>query len=336
VTDSDLPLLFTRTQAQDLGVTRHQVDHRVRTGAWTTLRRGYFSQTHRFDLLPPREQHLVRLVATLRMRGEDDVASHLSACVVYDWPVPLDGAGAVTVTSADLHRSARREDGAVVQVATLPVDELATAVAMAGEGTWPIRLTSAARTVADCLRHQLLPDGVAIGDHALRIGATTWPRVQRVLERQREWPYSARGHRAIALLDPRRESWLESFSFTILHLHGVPLPQPQVTVYDAKGRFVGRLDGWLDDEAVALEADGRAKYLLDDHAPADLDVAATEVARRVRRAMRAERERELRLRDLGIRVVRWGTADVVRSPSCWPDGSTGPAPRGTAAPSPAR
>ena len=153
---------------------------------------------------------------------------------------------------------------------------------------------------------------MAIGDAALRSGAVLAEAVGRELERQSSWPYIERARSAAPLLDPRRESWLESFSFVTLYLAGLPMPQPQVTVLDPQGRFVARVDGWLAEGAVALEADGRAKYLQNLPAlPDDLDAAADGVAVHVRNTLLRQNDRQQRLESLGVSVVRWTTGDIV-------------------------
>ena len=312
--DPPLPPVFSRAEALAAGATRHQVDHRVRTGRWRVLRRGLYCVAERFDALPAREQHLLAAVAVLRAR-EDAVVSHVTAALAYGWALPMDLPDRRTVTTGDLEQPTRQEADLVVQVATLPDGDVTTRGVSAGGTRWELRTTSRARTVADNLRHLLLPDAVALGDSALREGRVGYEQVARVIERQELWPYAANGRRALQLLDPRRESWLESWSFVTLHSLGLPLPEPQVLVHDARGRLVGRVDGWLEDEAVVLEPDGRAKYLLDaDGGSPGPDAAADELAERVRRRLLSEKDREDRLRDLGAEVVRWGTAAVRRSP----------------------
>ena len=89
------------------------------------------------------------------------------------------------------------------------------------------------------------------------------------------------------------------------------MPEPQVTVRDAQGRFVARVDGWLQKGAVALEADGRGKYLLGlPTLPAELDAAAEDVAAHVRDRLLRQSVRQRRLEDLGITVVRWSTGEI--------------------------
>ncbi|WP_137121735.1 type IV toxin-antitoxin system AbiEi family antitoxin domain-containing protein [Segeticoccus rhizosphaerae] len=315
--DPQLPPVFTRSMALAAGMSRHQVSHRSRAGRWVTLGRGVYARSDLYDGLSDRDQHRLALVGTLLARRGDEVASHLSAAVVYDLPLPLTGAGRVTLTSPDLDDCTRASERFVRQVASLPErDRTHRTVSCCGT-TWGVPVTSPARTVADNLRHLGLPDAVALGDGALRRGITTHDAVAEVLTRQERWPYADRGKLALPLLDPRRETWLESYSFARLHQLGIPMPEPQVTIRDGHGRFVARVDGWLHDWGVVLECDGREKYFM-----ADLDTpvvrtypaAVQDAQRLLARRMESEKRREEWLRDLGPEVVRWGTSEVHRSP----------------------
>jgi hypothetical protein len=312
--DPPLPLLVRRDDALRSGISRHQITQRLRSGRWLRLAYGIYTVREVYGALPARDRHIVHVAAALMQRGEGHVASHLSAAALYRWALPLEGAGPPTVTRHSASGPTRQRD-AVVQVADL--DGTATTLrheVVAGEHL-SVRATAPARTVADCLRHLGLPDGVALGDSALRSGRTTWFEVARELDRQRTWPYAAHGRTGLVLLDPRRETWLESSSFVTLVLAGCPCPEPQVTLYDARERFVARVDGWLEAEAVALEPDGRAKYRLDvEGLPHDVDAAAELVATAVQRKLIAQNERERRLLELGVQVVRWGTFDITQRP----------------------
>ena len=313
--DPTLPLVFTRDDALAAGMSRHQIAHRVRTGGWRALRRAAYIQERRYAALSVREQHTAAVVATLMARPEAVVASHLSAAVAYGWVLPLAGAGPVTVTDGDLEAPTRRGPNLTVQVASLPSSDVRT-FRMGVAGTrWEIPTTSRSRTVADTLRHLPNADGVALADCALRGTTVSYDEVAAVLDRQSCWPYAENARRALPLVDPRRESWLESFSFVTLHQLGLPMPEPQVSLFDAQGRFVARVDGWLEDEALALESDGRAKYFLDEHPlPADVEVAADELLAVAQRRLMKEKERRDRIVDLGAELVRWGTHEMVRSP----------------------
>jgi hypothetical protein len=255
------------------------------------------------------------VVALLACRPDTDVASHLSAAAAHGWPLPLNGAGPATVTAPTASGPTRRRGGFVVHVARLAPSDAGVGYADIGGERLAVRCTRPDRTAADLLRHLPVADSVAIVDQALRSGSTSWEAVLRVIRSQQTWPYAARARRAAGLVDPRRESWLESYSFCTLAISGLPVPEPQVSVYDLRGRFVGRLDGWWDDVAVALEPDGSGKYLTGLGAISnDVDAAADQVAQHVRRALVRQNDRERRLEDLGVLVVRWGTYDVVQRP----------------------
>jgi hypothetical protein len=310
-----LPPVFTFHVAVRHGFSRHQIARRVHNGTWYSWRRGVYVDAAVFDRLPAREQHLMRVAALLLARGETDAASHLSAAAAHGWLLPLDGAGVPTVTSPTASGPTRRRGGTTVQVARLQPSDTVSLRVFLGEAHLSLRCTRPARTLADLLRHLPVPDSVAIGDGAIRGGAVLLGAVHRELERQSRWPYIERARAAASLLDARRESWLESYSFAVLHLTGLPMPEPQVTISDAKGRFVARVDGWLADSAVALEADGKAKYLADLPAlPTDIGAAADGVAAHVRSTVLRQNERQRRLESLGVAVVRWGTADIVGHP----------------------
>lgn len=347
--DPTLPPVFTRAEALAAGLSRHQIAQRVRTRRWRPLRRAVYIEERRYAALTDRDQHLAAVVATLRARasgvvasadpalasgehaqvgehrvpdiGADVVVSHLSAALAYGWVLPLAGAGRVTLTDGDLDAPTRRaslrgrEEDLTVQVASLPASEVGRCSVEIARTRYEVRTTSRARTAADNLRHLPMADGVALTDSALRQGRVSYEQIAAVLGRQACWPYAERGRAALPLVDPRRESWLESFSFVTLHRLGLPMPEPQVSLFDAKGRFVGRVDGWLEDEAVALEPDGRAKYFLVEQRPsADLDLAADELLDVARRRMIKEKDRRDRIVDLGAELVRWSTNEIVRSP----------------------
>ncbi len=315
--DPQLPPVFTRSTALAAGLSRHQVAQRARTGRWVTLGRGVYARSDLYAGLSDRDRHRLALVGTLLVRSGDGVASHLSAAVVFDLRLPLTGAGPVTLTSPDLDDCTRHSERFVRQVASLPDRDCTERTVTCCGDSWRVRVTAPARTVADNLRHLDLPDAVALGDGALRSGTTTYEAVAEVLRRQERWPYADHGRLALPLLDPRRETWLESYSFARLHRLGVPMPEPQVTIRDEQGRFVARVDGLLEEWGVVLECDGREKYFIDDlptTGASALGPTIEDAQRVMARKVESEKRREDLLRDLGAEVVRWGTAEVHRSP----------------------
>jgi hypothetical protein len=168
------------------------------------------------------------------------------------------------------------------------------------ESAGPIRVTSPARTVADCLRLLSTADALTVGDAAVVRYLCLREEVQEVLDRCEGWPFVLRARERLALLDRRRETPLESVSFAEMLEAGLPLPDPQVQVSDDRGRFIGRVDFYWKEYAVAGEADGLVKYgQLVDGDPV-----------KARQALIEEKRREDRLRAMGIHVVRWGLAEL--------------------------
>jgi len=97
----------------------------------------------------------------------------------------------------------------------------------------------------------------------------------------------------VRLVDPRRESALESLSFGHMVRCGLPRPELQFPVQTEEGtRFA---DFAWPQFGVIGEADGEVKYSS-------------------RRQNWQEKRREDRVRRLGYRIVRWGWADLRSDP----------------------
>ena len=241
-----------------------------------------------------RGRHLLRAQAELLAAGNGRVLSHESAAVAWRLPQPAAGLGPVWMTDGDLSRTTRRGPGHVLEVASLRRQDVVRLDGM------PVK--AEARTVADCLRHLPLADAVAVGDQALHRHLTTLGEVDEVLRFQSGWPFITRARTARGLLDGRRESPLESESFVAFWRCGIPMPHPQIYVFDAEGRFVAVVDALWISAGLVGECDGRTKY--------DLDLVGRRDPETVRAALLREKVREDRLRATQLGVVRWGTWDV--------------------------
>jgi hypothetical protein len=322
--DPVLPPVFTRREPRAAGKSKEQISQRIRSGRWASLRWGAFC---RREDLPPRDRRrrhqLESMAAMLAQRrhdpdaapSSDDAAghdatdatprlaiSHLSAACFYGWPRPWRGWGAPHLTAQPSTGHPRRRAGMVVQAAALGQDDVRVVQGVV--------VTSPHRTVTDLLRHLPPAEAVAIADHALREGDARFEDVVAALGRQSGWPFVAKARRCLALVDPRRETWLESWSFVSLHMRGVPLPVPQAQIFDGSGRFVARVDGYWPDAGLVGEADGAVKY----------DLTGPYVDRRAatpdgviawgQRRLDQQRRRHDRLLELGLQVVRWSATDI--------------------------
>lgn len=306
-----LPDVFDRAAASNAGYTRHQVTRRVRTGRWLALRRGVFCLRETYDDAPPaRRNELHAEAARLANRSLDLVESHITAASRLALPLPLDELPRAMLTDGCITHTPRVDEHAVVEVATLWPGDV-----VRGPQTTH---TSPARTAADCLRHYSAEISVPIADAAVQRGLTSAATIADTLSRQAGWPYAARATASLPLVDGRRETWLESVSAVRLWGEGVDLAEPQVEVYDEFGSFIARVDALWSPDLTVGEADGRVKYSLADWpelgraSSEDLHEARMDAVRRV---VRDEKEREDRLREAGLEVVRWSTAEILRGTS---------------------
>lgn len=293
-----LPPVFGLAEAEAAGLSARTLERAMRGGAVRRLARGVYVADAVWRRAGRRDRHLLLVVASARLQPRA-VISHHSAALVHGLPVPWHLPRWVAMTTDRSERTAT--PGALLRLEPAALAQADVEV-LAG-----LAVTTVDRTVIDCLRELPLPDGVAVGDAAIRAGSVSPLSLERMRYRQRGWPYITNADRALPILDGRRENWFESWSVTRLWQLGIEPPEPQVAVYDLRGRFLGRVDGLWLDEGVVAEADGSGKYL----GEFDPDGASREAAARV---ILAEKVREDRIRDCGLEFVRWGVKEMSRDP----------------------
>ncbi len=294
---SDLPAVFLTSEAAEHGLDSRRLTTAVAGQHLLRQGRGVLADPARWPD-DPVERHV--LLSRAAVRVVDACAlSHVSAALSFGLPNPRGPLPRPSVTVDDHLRSRSPGTWMTLFRGELPRGHV--------EGRDDERRTVACRTVADCARHLSPGDGLAVADSAVRAGLTTLDELRSMGEFQRRWPGSLRTAHALALLDPRREGWLESWSAAAFHRMELPRWVPQVNVYDAHDRFLDRVDGYWPELGVAAEADGRGKYLGD--VDPTMDRSPDAVARRVL----AAGEREVGLRGCGIGLVRWTTDEITRS-----------------------
>jgi hypothetical protein len=157
-----------------------------------------------------------------------------------------------------------------------------------------VPVTAPARTVVDTARGAQFTGSVVIADAALQAGLVDPAALTGAVERARRRPGVAQARRVVAFAQPGGHSVGESRSRVLLARAGLPPPVLQWPVTDGAGRHVGTTDFGWPDLGVVGEFDGMVKYgrlLRPGQSPGD--------------AVVAEKYREDRLRDEGLRVVRW-------------------------------
>ncbi len=290
--DSDpvgLPAIVTREQAGAAGLTRGQVQHRVASGRWIRLRPGYYLRTEAAPMpKDPFEQQRLEHVHRATAAGlhfPSAAISHESAALVHGMSLLDPPPDRVQLTVPPGAWTGNRV-GVRLRAGRVDPSELMSGVPA---------VTSPARTWADLARDGGLTRALVAGDAALRRRLFGRDDLEVVAKRLGH----ARGSRTIALaiplLDPRRESPLESRSFGCFIEWKLPLPELQVVI-TIDGEFIARVDFLWRQARVVGEADGALKY----RGGGDLV---------------AEKRREELMTDDGYRVVRWMTEDLIRRPN---------------------
>jgi len=272
--------VFTSREALAVGYQVEDIRTELRTRRWVRLRKGVYIAAVDVLAFDERQRHLAECVAVLLSLDAGPVLSHASAARQHGLIVPRSESREVRVTAIDQWRRGRG-----YRVARAALDD-------GDVQAWlEFRRTSVARTLVDCAREWSLTDSVIGFDAALNALQVDRAELQRAVLAGTHRVGISGAARALGLADGRTESPLETRGRLALLSAGLPRPELQVEIHDAAG-FVGRVDGWYEDAAVALEFDGKVKYV----DPRDGSPSGE--------ALWKEKRREDRMRDLGIRFAR--------------------------------
>ena len=202
--------------------------------------------------LTPAERHVLVLRAAVGNLSGRVVATGHSALAAYG--VPLWG-----VAFGDLHvhreatRSSRREAGISHRRGAIDDEEIRLVRGLL--------VASPERAVVDACREVGFEAGVVLADGARRLLDFDLSAARAIVERQRDWPYSSRASRALSFSDRRAATVGESRARVLLARLGVPEPDLQRTILDARTQTVqGITDFYVDEYATAIEFDGKLKY----------------------------------------------------------------------------
>lgn len=179
----------------------------------------------------------------------DTVFSHTTACQIEHLPVPrsVEQAGLIHVTTPRSHPRARRRD-ITTHHAQLSDDDVTE--------VWGFRVTTPARTFVDMAALLSFDHLVALGDVVLALHYVELTDLEEVALRRRRYPGRGRAVKALGWLDARAESPQESRLRVMLRRAGLPQPDVNGEIRDARGRFVARGDLVFWRERVVVEYDG--------------------------------------------------------------------------------
>lgn len=281
-------LPHSRRELRELGLNDNDLRRLVRNGHLQLERKQYLDGTV--------EPEIAR-IACAQAAYPKSVISHFSAATLADLRIWVDTkrrdrplVDAVWLTRPPQANRNQRRDDVVLRRAGLPAAHLVQYDGLVA--------TSNARTVVDLARELPLREAVVTIDHALRTG-TPVEDLQTMLDSQHRWPGIRRARQAVAMADPGAESALESIARLAFVSGGLPAPVLQAQFWNGWRWLSERVDFWWPAYRTIAEADGLAKYEADS-------------ASERRRLLRQSYERDQRLSDLDLEVVRFGWEDVVR------------------------
>lgn len=277
----DMPL-FSTTEAEERGISRHDLTTMLLRGLIWRVARGWYSSRmdSRLD-----EQHLLRTAANLRLQGPSAVVCRQSAALLHDLPLARTDLEIVELSKVSAGHGRTRE-GVRLSVLSIPPERCVDVEIPIVGGTAKV-VDPATAIVGTAMTANPIAALVA-GDEALRLGACTREEIEWSLEHYRGCKGIDAARKVLEHLEPRHESPGETLSAAVLR-RGAWDFDPQVEVW-ANGRLY-RLDFALREYRVALEFDGEIKY------------TGPEV-------MEAQLRREADLRAAGWVVVRFVWADL--------------------------
>nr|NLD41358.1 type IV toxin-antitoxin system AbiEi family antitoxin domain-containing protein [Actinomycetales bacterium] len=282
------PLLLTTDQLLDRGMTRYQVSRAVNSGELFRIRPGFYVDSHARDLAI-RDRHLLSVLAADAALG-GPVFSHSSAALIHglpDWGLPLR-----RVAVSEEAPAPRSRTSALTISRSVP--DLSDQV-MTVNG---LKVTSPARTVTDLAMSTTRDASVAVADAALRGAMVTTASLEESLAGAAGRRGVRRARHALSLVDGRSESVAETLSRLTFRDFGLPEPETQVEIVNARGVRVGRVDFLWREYGVIGECDGFGKYF-DGLTPAE-----------TRRRLAMEKDRDGELIALGYRVFHWRWRDL--------------------------
>lgn len=267
--------VLSRRDAERAGISPDRLEHLTRTGLLYRPWRGHYAGTAQRTAW---EAYALRVRAVQRAAPPDAYATRSSALPAYRLPVLGPPPGTVVHVRPKQEGAWPVSDGARrILVAELPEQDRRMV-----DG---LRVCSPARVAADLARTSPMPPALVAADAVLHHGLATPAELADEAGRQADWPGGRKVLQVVTASDGGAETPLESLGRLSCIEAGLPVPLSNVWVGDGRPEF--RLDHLWPYAWLAGEGDGWGKY----GDPNEIW---------------SEKEREWRLRRLGLDVVRYG------------------------------
>lgn len=250
--DPRLSPISLRKELVGSGLTDKSIRRLVAQGVLERLRYGSYVSGSAWRCCNEIGQHGLVARAVLRRADAESVLSHVSAAV--EWEVPFwdTDLTVVHLTRLDGKPGRRREAGVFQHIGELRDGDV---VEMNG-----VSVTSAPRTVADCMTVFDVEHGVATVNHFLRKRFATLAEIAECCLFMDSWPGTLNHRVVLGLATAKTESVGEDRTWVMIWRQGLPKPEPQYEIFGAAGELVARVDFAWPELKVFLEFDGKIKY----------------------------------------------------------------------------
>ena len=279
--------VVTAEQALAAGLTREEIRRLVRGNSWTRIRRGAYVETPVWATADPCTRHRLLVRATLLLGERRGVVCARSA-------VAWHGLDTLSAPPAEVHVRVPAAGGG--RSSGLLVRHVGEVVPQLCQTDGEVVLVTPAMAAVEMACTVPFREGVVVCDSALRSGVAQ-QEMALALTAVAGRTGAPEARRAAGFADGRSGSAGESLSRVVLREIGLDPEDLQTAIRDERG-LVGITDfSWLSNRTVG-EFDGRVKYGRDGPNAENRDV------------LWREKQREDRLRALGLEVVRWTWADL--------------------------
>jgi len=239
--------LIRRSALLAQGFSEKEIVGMRRRGGWDRLAAGcYLPPT---DLMPE-EIHRLR-VRAVAGRSPGLVISHQSAARLHGLPLFSVPTGRVHLIRPGRGGSHLRL-GRQVHAAELPDSDIVELDGML--------VTSCARTLFDLGRTLSFESAVVAIDFALHHELVSPGQLIAHIGRVGSGPGIGATRRALRFADGRSESVGESRTRVFFRTFSLPIPVPQLEIFDEVGTLLGRADLGITEYGTLIEFDGLAKY----------------------------------------------------------------------------
>lgn len=285
--------LFLRREALAAGIDDGALRRALRHGGLARVRHGVYADSAWWRDASEDRRHVELAQAVSRMLTAPIVFSHQTAAALHGLPTWGLDLGHLHVTHLG-PAGGRVQAGLVHHRSSLAGND-STAI----DG---LPVTSAARTVVDCIKVTTSESGLVLASAALHAGLTDHANLRRQVLLQEHDPSTLRARVIVGRADHRLASVGESRSLHLFITQQLPRPQLQVPIRDWTGSLIGIVDFAWPQYCLIVEFDGRVKY------STLLRPGETTVDAIVR-----EKEREDRIREAtGWTVLRLTWDDLAR------------------------